>query len=50
MGSHAILPDEEDSDRESGEDETPLGELLAGQFADVDIDSVSAVRELREQE
>jgi len=48
MGSHAILPDGGDSDRESSED--ALGELLAGQFADVDIDSVSAVRELREQE
>jgi len=49
MGSYATLPDwsgETDGDDES---EDKLGDLLSGRLADVDIDSVAAVRETRER-
>ncbi|MFC7133831.1 MULTISPECIES: hypothetical protein [Salinibaculum] len=51
MGSYATPPDwsdptDEDDDEESA---VKLGELLSGRLADVDIDSVEAVRETRER-
>jgi len=49
MGSYATPPDwsrQNDRDDESG---NKLGDLLSGRLADVDIDSVAAVRETRER-
>ncbi len=49
MGSYATPPDwsrQTDGDDESGD---KLGDLLSGRLADVDIDSVAAVRETRER-
>ncbi|GAB3423888.1 hypothetical protein GCM10027435_30260 [Haloparvum alkalitolerans] len=36
-------------DVEEVDDDVPLGTALRGEFADVEVDSVKAVRELREQ-
>ncbi|MFD1571906.1 hypothetical protein [Halorubrum laminariae] len=49
MGSYATPPDwsrQTDGDDESGD---KLGDLLSGRLADVDVDSVAAVRETRER-
>lgn len=48
MGSTARIPSSEPS--EEDEKEVRLGDLLAGRLSDVDVDSVEAVRELRERE
>jgi hypothetical protein len=50
MGSHATLPgyaerDDEPANRDGGR----LGDLLSGRLEDVDIDSVEAVRDVRER-
>lgn len=39
-----------DLDDDETESDVPLGTALRGRFADADIDSVEAVRELRERE
>ncbi|WP_436900283.1 hypothetical protein [Halovenus halobia] len=47
MGSYAAVP-ELDRSEEPNDSTTKLGDALSGRFADVDIDSVRAVREQRE--
>lgn len=50
MGSYAGSPSEWDRDSPSGDNENQqirLGSLLSGRFADVNVDSVEEVRELR---
>lgn len=49
MGSHATLPDSADRDDEPANREEKLGDLLSGRLGDVDIDSVEAVRDVRER-
>jgi len=49
MGSTTGLPPRDDEDREENDREEPLGEFVAGRFAEVSIDSVEAVRQLREE-
>lgn len=45
MGSYATPPDRPDPPDEA---KTKLGDLLSGRLADVEVDSVEAVREERE--
>lgn len=49
MGSYATPPDWVDSDDEADETTAKLGDVLSGRLADVDIDSVEAVRDVRER-
>lgn len=50
MGSHATLPDTAERDDEPADgDGGKLGDLLSGRLGDVDIDSVEAVRDVRER-
>lgn len=48
MGSYATPPDWVESDEDAEDAGVELGTLLSGRLADVDIDSVAAVREQRE--
>jgi len=50
MGSHVNSPDLSRSVDESDDVDVKLGDLLSGRLADVDVDSVAAVRELREKQ
>lgn len=50
MGSFATLPNWTDDASDKDEPRTPLGDLLSGRLADVDIDSVEAVRDERRRE
>jgi len=50
MGSHAVHPDWENADDESDDTAAKLGDVLSGRLADIEVDSVAAVREQREQE
>lgn len=49
MGSYATPPDWIDSDERNDEPSDRLGDVLAGRLADVEVDSVEAVREVRER-
>ena len=49
MGTYAFPPDWEETDAERDDTTTKLGELLAGRFEHVDVDSVAVVREQRER-
>jgi len=49
MGSYATPPDWPGQTDGNDESEDKLGDLLSGRLADVDIDSVAAVRETRER-
>ena len=50
MGSHAVVPNDEDPTEEADTTRGTLGDLLAGRLSDVRVDSVEAVREIRERE
>ena len=51
MGSYVTAPEwESDSAGVDAADSPPLGTLLSGRFAAVDIDSVEAVRDERRRE
>lgn len=50
MGSYARAPDWGDDSSDDDTSETQLGDLLSGRLADVDVDSVEAVREERRRE
>jgi hypothetical protein len=47
MGSYATPPDWAESSDEDDDTAAKLGDLLSGRLADVDIDSVEAVRNAR---
>jgi hypothetical protein len=47
MESYATPPDWAESGDESDDTSANLGDVLSGQLADVDIDSVGAVRDVR---
>ncbi|WP_169302360.1 hypothetical protein [Halorientalis salina] len=49
MGSYATPPDWSTPTDEDDQSAVKLGDLLSGRLADVDIDSVEAVREARER-
>lgn len=49
MGSYATPPDWSKPTNEDDESAVKLGDLLSGRLADVDIDSVEAVRDARER-
>jgi len=49
MGSYAMPPDWTDSGDEGDSATAKLGDVLSGRLADVDIDSVEAVRDVRER-
>lgn len=49
MGTYASPSDWEEEDEGRDDSTTNLGELLSGRFADVDVDSVTVVREHRER-
>lgn len=49
MGSYATPPDWADSDNEADSAATKLGDVISGRLADVDVDSVEAVRDVRER-
>jgi len=49
MGSYATPPDWSKPTDEGDKSAVKLGDLLSGRLADVDIDSVEAVREARER-
>lgn len=49
MGSYATLPDWSDSNEKGEESAAGLGDVLSGRLADVEVDSVEAVREARER-
>jgi hypothetical protein len=50
MGSFATIPTGTKRDDEPSEDEKlELGNLLSGRLADVDVDSVDVVRDVRER-
>jgi len=50
MGSPATIPTDAERDGEPPEDDGPnLGDLLSGRLGDIDIDSVEAVRDVRER-
>lgn len=49
MGSYATPPDWAESGDESDDTAAKLGDVLSGRLADVDIDSVEAVRDVRER-
>lgn len=49
MGSCTTPPDGTDSGDEADETTAKLGDVLSGRLADVDIDSVEAVRDIRER-
>lgn len=48
MGSYATPPDWVASDTDVDDATAPLGDILSGRLADVDIDSVEAVRDVRD--
>ena len=50
MGSRARIPPSEFSEQDDSDVEGALGDVLSGRFADVSIDSVDAVRDVRERE
>ncbi len=47
MGSYATPPDWAESGDKSDDTAAKLGDVLSGRLADVDIDSVEAVRDVR---
>ena len=49
MGSYATPPDWIDSGNEADSPAAKLGDVLSGRLSDVDIDSVEAVRDVRER-
>jgi len=50
MGSPATIPTDAERDGEPSEDDGPnLGDLLSERLGDIDIDSVEAVRDVRER-
>lgn len=49
MGSYATPPEWADSDDEADETTAKLGDVLSGRLADIDIDSVETVRDVRER-
>jgi len=49
MGTYATPPDWADSGDEADDATAKLGDVLSGRLADVDIDSVEAVRDVRER-
>ncbi len=49
MGSYATPPDWANSGDEADGTPAKLGDVLSGRLADVDIDSVEAVRDVRER-
>ena len=49
MGSYATPPDWVDAGDESDEPSARLGDVLSGRLADVEVDSVEAVRDVRER-
>lgn len=49
MGSYATPPDWADSDDEGDSASAKLGDVLSGRLSDVDIDSVEAVRDVRQR-
>lgn len=49
MGSYATLPDWGNSGDEADETTANLGDVLSGRLSDVEIDSVEAVRDVRER-
>lgn len=49
MGSYATPPDWSEPTDENDESAAKLGDLLSGRLAEVDVDSVEAVREARER-
>ena len=49
MGSYAGPPNSADPSDESDDGQIKLGDFLSGRLADVNVDSVVAVREEREQ-
>lgn len=49
MGSYATPPGWTDSGDESDEPSAKLGDTLSGRLADVEVDSVEAVRDVRER-
>jgi len=49
MGSYAPPPDWAESGDENDDTAAKLGDVLSGRLADVDIDSVEAVRDVRER-
>ncbi|MGQ4555636.1 hypothetical protein [Halobellus sp. GM3] len=49
MGSYATPPDWADSGDEADSTAAKLGDVLSGRLADVDIDSVEVVRDVRER-
>jgi len=48
MGSQVNIPDLSGPSDGSNDNDLGLGDLVSGRLDDVDIDSVTAVRELRE--
>lgn len=49
MGTYASPPEWTGPPDDAEADETRLGDLLSGRLADVEVDSVEAVREERER-
>jgi len=49
MGSNARVPSSDSSSEDTGGNDVALGDLLSGRLADVDVNSVEAVREFRER-
>jgi hypothetical protein len=50
MGSYATPPNWTDGSSDNDESRPQLGDLLSGRLADVDVDSVAAVRDERRRE
>jgi hypothetical protein len=50
MGSNAKVPSSGPPSEDADDGETNLGDLLSGRLSGVDVDSVEAVREVRERE
>jgi hypothetical protein len=50
MGSNARVPSSGPSSEDDTEQNPKLGDLLSGRLSEVDVDSVTAVREVRERE
>ena len=50
MGSYATPPNWTDESSNDDEPRPRLGDLLSGRFADVDVNSVEAVRDERRRE
>lgn len=50
MGSYAAVPGDDGPTDETGGERPKLGDLLSGRLSDVEVDSVTAVREARERD